>query len=380
MRENWSKASGTGLGRVGGHAHTMAAAWWIAACCTLGCGNDNAGSDAKADAFVVDSADDAVVDAVVDATVDVVSGTLKWTAATPPMDGKVLAAAPVPGAPGRYVVVGQDGGVVLVDGAKMSAVTAVGVGKNHLNAVWVDAAGTAWIGGDGSTLVFGKDADWQTVGAIPPSPPVRFRAVAGDAKSILAVGDHGQAWLRVDDGVFAPAAVSVTEGEAPAENAAFVGAAVAGDTIWILADQGTTSAGVALQKTATGWRGHPLPVAPRTMWRAANGDIWVVGGTVEAFVSRYDGKTWMVQTDLKWQLGFTAVAGHGGDDVRLGALKGQVRIWDGKSFEVVLVAPPPGTAKPFAQPSGDVAAIAMHSANEWVVATPFYLYRYGLAP
>jgi hypothetical protein len=374
--------------RLGREARRGALRPWpaLVTMCLLALGAGGCGNDPEPDADAGNDAADVAVDvgddAAADVAADVAKGTLKWTSATPPMDGKVLAAAVVPGAVDHYVVVGQDGGIVRVAGAEMTAVQAAGVGKNHLNAVWVSADGTAWIGGDGSTLVHGKGDDWQTVAEIPPSPPVRFRAVDGDESAIWAVGDKGEAWRRGSEGVFAPAAVSVTEGEAPSDDAAFVDVVVAGEVVWLLADLGSASPGVAIEKTASGWRGHALAGSPRAMWRAPEGMVWVVGGTEAPFVSRWDGKAWQTESAeaLQWQLGFTAVAGLGADDVALGALKGQVRRFDGAAFSVVLVAPPPGTPNPFAQPSGDIAAIARHDASSWLVATPFFLYRYGWTP
>ncbi len=347
-----------------------------------GCGNDGDGGD-TVDTAVQDAADtaaDTEQDAAADVGTDVVAGTLKWTALVPPVDGKILGAAALHGADGSYLLVGEDGAIVRLGATGPQVITVPGVGAADLRAVYVDAQGVATLGGDSSILVRGSGSDWQLVAEIPPSPVTRFRGIGGDGSTVWAVGDETRAFRKEADDIFLPVDVTVTDGEGLAANANFVAVQVVGEAVWIAADAGTSSAGLVLEKVTGGWRSYGLPFAPRGLWRGADGATWVVGGTVQPHVARLESGAFVEQSGLQWMLGFSAVSGLGKDEVWLGALKGQVRRWNGTAFETVSVKAPPGTPSPFAQPSGDVAAITLHAADELLVATPYFVYRYGKQP
>ncbi|MEY3015267.1 MAG: hypothetical protein RIT45_4002 [Pseudomonadota bacterium] len=347
-----------------------------------GCGNDGDSGDTT-DTAVQDAADaaaDVEQDAAVDVGTDTVTGTLKWTAQVPPVDGKILGAAALHGTAGAYLLVGEDGAIVRLGATGPQIITVPGVGAADLRAVYVDDKGVATLGGDASILVQGSGSDWQLVPEIPPSPVTRFRGIDGAGVDVWAVGDETRAFRKDAGGTFLPVDVTVTDGEALAANANFVAVQVQSDAVWIAADAGSKSAGLVLEQTKDGWRSYPLAFAPRGLWRGTDGATWVVGGTVQPHVARLEGSAFVELDGLQWMLGFSAVAGFGADDVWLGALKGQVRRWNGTAFETVSVKAPPGTPSPFAQPSGDVGALALHAPDELLVATPFFVYRYGIQP
>lgn len=345
------------------------------------CGNDSTSkSDTDTATDVEDAADD-TSPADTEPTDTAVQLEVKWTNKTPPIDGKVLGGAIVPGKPGHYLLVGEAAGLVEVTPEGSTVRKPAGIGNANLEAAWVDADGVGYAAGNQSSLIFGSGDDWQLVGAIPPNPAAWFHAIDGDGKVIWAVGDDGAAWRRDADEVWMAQEVSVTEGKALPTGADFVGVDVAdgGNIVWIAATLGNEG-GALLEKTSTGWRRVDLTVSPRALWRASNGDVWVVGGTAEAYVVRWNGKDLEDITGLKWQLGFRSIAGVAGGPIWAGALKGQLRAFDGKEWQVVDVAPPVGTPKPFPAPSGDILAILPHGADEFLVATPFTVYRYGAQP
>ncbi|MCB9739603.1 MAG: hypothetical protein H6747_10070 [Deltaproteobacteria bacterium] len=348
-----------------------------------GCGGDEDGKgDAAATDAVVDGTDDDAADSgAADAGSDgKTEGTLKWIAFAPPVDGKMTDGAALGAAGEGYLLTAEDGGLVRLLPTGPQVITVPGVGTTDLRAVYVDATGEAWIAGDASILVQGKGSEWQVRAEIPPSPVTRFRAIDGDGDVVWAVGDDARAYRKAGDAVFAAEDVTVTDGEAIGSGGNFVSVQVVGDAVWIAVDKGATSAGLALEKTAAGWKSYPLDTAPRALWRGADGATWVVGGTVEPYVARLQAGAFVKMDGLQWSLGFTAVDGTGADDVVLGALKGQIRSWDGKAFAVVLPKAPPGTVNPFAQPSGDIAAFARAAVDDWLVVTPFYVYRYAVQP
>ena len=237
-----------------------------------GCGTDG-GSTTKAD--VVDDVDDVAADTGVADTEPAdtaVQLQVKWTSKTPPLDGKVLCGAVVPGKPGHYVLVGEAAGVAEMTSDGSTVRKPVGVGTANLEAVWVDQDGVAFAAGNQSSLIVGSGDDWQLVGAIPPNPPAWFHAIDGDGKVVWAVGDDAVAWRRGADDVWLAEDVSVTDGNALPEGADFVAVDVAqqGEVVWIGARLGNEG-GALLEKLSDGWRRIDLAISPRAIWRATSG-------------------------------------------------------------------------------------------------------------
>ncbi len=373
----WSLRSLTSLPAV----VSIGATLLVAGATLAGCGTDDGPkSEADTGADVEDVAADTTT-ADTEPSDSSVQLQVKWTAKTPPLDGKVLGGAVIPGKPGHYLLVGEAAGVVEMTPEGSTVRKPAGVGNANLEAAWVDATGLAFAAGNQSSLLVGSGDDWQLVGEIPPNPPAWFHAIDGDGKVVWAVGDDRVAWRRGADEAWLAQEVSVTEGDALPEGADFVGVDVAdqGAVVWIAASLGNDG-GALLEKIDGGWRRVDIAISPRAIWRADNGDVWVVGGTAEAFVARWTGKELVTETELQWKLGFRSVSGLAKGPVWAGALKGQLRAFDGKAWSVVNIAPPVGTPKPFAAPSGDIVAILPHAADEWLVVTPFTVYRYGAQP
>ena len=181
--------------------------------------------------------------------------------------------------------------------------------------------------------------------------------------------------------------VTTSGGEAIGADADFVDVRVTtAGSVWLAVSKGATSAG-AVVRSADGktWTGVGLVTPPRALWvdpadDTKTGSAMVVGGTTSAFVASWDGTSFVDAGDVKWSLGFRAIAGLNPAATWIGGLKGQVRGWDGKAWSVVNIAPPPGTVGGFPTPSSDVLSIAAHDADEILVLTAFKLYRHGKQP
>lgn len=362
----------------------------LAAALAFGCGGEKPSPtpDATDASDATDSGEtvDALVDAGGDAA-DTSGWTVKWTQSTPPLPGEANGGAIVPGKPGHFVLVGEQATVAVVTPTGTQLHSIPGAGSATLNAAYVGADGAAVVAGSHSVLATGVGDEWQLVAAIPPTPPATFRAVDGHGGSVWAVGNDGIAWRRDDKGVWLAEAVSVTEGAAGESAAAlpagadFTAVAVAesGKVVYLGVDLGNEG-GALLEKVAGGWRRLTLAVAPTQVWRAPGGVVYLAGGALEPFVARWNGTKLEPLTGLQWSLGFRSVRGVADDLVYFGARKGQLRRFDGKAVTVVDVAPPVGTPKPFPAPSADLLAVLPHGADDLLVVTAFFTYRYGLQP
>ncbi|MCO4761755.1 MAG: hypothetical protein KC502_09640 [Myxococcales bacterium] len=352
----------------------------------LGCGTEPDKPDATADA--ADAAEDVAVDTGAETTVDAgVKLTQKWAELQPETTAKMNAMAVLPGKTGSYVIVGDKATVLLFQDGEFTDISPTTIGAVRLNAVWAAADGTIVAAGEGSMLVTYDGTGWQVAGSVPPTPPVVFRAIAGNAKGLIwAVGEGATAYVK-DGAVWAAASVTATSGEGIGDGADFVGVQVTeAGAVWVAADQGAKSPGLVLQSAdGKAWTGHGTLQAPRGLWAhktdaSKSGGVVVVGGTTSEYVATWDGKAFKAAGDVKWSLGFRAVMGISTDLVWAGALKGQVRTWDGKAWSVDVIAPPVGTVGGFPQPSSDVVALAAHTADERCVLTNYKLYRYGMQP
>jgi len=355
---------------------------WIVVCAMtalVACGDPDAQEpNDKDDAGVVKDAgadtggaDDAVVDAGK-------PGIQRWQTYSPDHGEKLRSIAKVAGKPGHYVVVGDAGTVVRLEGDKWVDLTPDNIGKADLSGVYVDSKGRVVVAGDKSALAIRDKDSWLVAGEVPPAPAVQFLDVDGVDETYWAVGIAGAAW-RHEKGAWMAEAVTVTEGEGIGKGAQFVAVAVTKSDVWIACDIGAKSAGLALQKTAKGWKSYPLATAPRDIWAAGDGGtgVYVVGGTASEFVARFDGKAFVAETGVKWKQGFGAVDGLSKDDVWASAFKGQLRRRDAKGWQVLTIAAPPGTPNPFPSPTHDLVGVAVENADELAVISQFRLYRFG---
>lgn len=346
--------------------------------------SDGGGNNDDVDAGALDALDAGASDAAADAAEQDVGAptTLKWGEYSAPVLADLTAVAAVPGEPGAYVLVGEENTVLRFDGATFVADAPAGLGQADLRGVWVTPAGRTIVAGDGSALAVADEDGWTVAGEVPPTPAVRFRAVAGNADDLAwAVGEAAAAW-RFDGTVWAPEEVSVT---GVTDATTFVDVAVgADDTVWLLGREAGADAGVLVRGGPGAWQSWPLDGAPRAL---AIGDgeagapvAVVVGGTLEAWGTVFDGTDFksLGSSELQWQQAFGTVAYRDGRFIA--GAKGQLRALEAGAWSIVDVKSPVGTRDPIGPIGDDFVGIAIAGPEELLAITPFAAYRYGQQP
>lgn len=328
---------------------------------------------------LVDAASDTAADAA-DAS-EVKAGTLKWTQASTGSTSKIRAVASIPGKVGQYAAVGDNAKVWLYDGSQLNEIPPTIVPGAMLRSVWVGADGTIFAAGTAGALITYDGKIWSATGETPPD--AQFTGISGFGKEVWAVGEKHAAW-KGDGSTWLPGQVSTTVSIDAAEitkesdfTCVYVAAA---DDIWIGATPGVNSVGVVLHGKPGAWKAYPTPVVPVGLY-ASGTTAMVVGGTVGDYVAKLDGDKFVKQ-DVAWAQGFLSVNGLDGNAIWATAAKGQMRKYDGKSWSPEYIASPPGTKPDDAIDVGglNLVGVAVQSADERAVVSPFYLYRWGRQP
>ena len=330
-------------------------------------------------------------DSVADAAVDVgaqdtgQSPRIQRWMAYPLAAGKELRAiAAVPGKPGVYVGVGDGASVWRLDDTKLSTVPLTEVASTNLHALWISAGGTWYVAGDANTVLHhppanaaGVEQGWIVREDVTPQAPVQFLGVAGTSdQDVWAVGTDRAVW-HFDGTAWLPTPASPTNLEIAPDTVLTCAYSPAPNDVWIGAS--LAKGGAILHGVGGTWTAYATTQAPTALW-VTGSKVFVAGGTNTAYLAIWDGQAFTEQKS-NWQQGFKSIAGLSDKQVWAGATKGQLRMYDGSTWQVENITSPPGT-----KPDETIGAldqligVALHSADERALATSTQVLRWGKQP
>ncbi len=361
-------------------------AGWAVGCST------KATTTADASAATDTGAGDGGDTATVDSASDTGGGprVLKWAQYAPTVDTasgqKLRSCAIIPGQPGQYAVVGDKASAWQLSDTTLSDLSPKDNDLGDLQGVWVSPTGTWYVVGSGNSVAKREKNTWIVAGDVAPSPPVQFKGVAGSSDTdVWAVGSSrnvwhfdGTNWLASDlSAVTLPVGVSWTT------DVGFncVATRTPGD---VYVGVALSSGGAVLHGKNGAWSLQTVAVAPAQLWVADTGQVYAVGGIDAPWVAIGDGSTWTAFDAAKLtgsQFGYNAVGGVSASMAWIGGTKGQLRVWDGKSWNVEDIKSPPGTSPALKFAAAEtLIGLGVHAADERVVLTASTLYRWAKQP